>query len=188
MEIKKLNDEQIVYVYQTYMMEHFPDDERKPLAMIRKALNEGTYECLGLFEDAEVLGYAFFSIYGKSCLFDYLGIADEYRNKGLGSELVKYVGAYYREMDCVFGEVEDYTLAETEEERSIQERRYHFYLRNGLVDTGVRVEMFGVDYIVLEVPVHHRHTWEQMKAIYADHYAAMLPKPIFDQKIRVKDR
>ena len=57
----ELNETEISAVYDSYMVEDFPDNERKPLSMILEGVREGRYVCYGLFEEdarAEV------------CLFD----------------------------------------------------------------------------------------------------------------------
>ena len=60
MRVDRLNRDQIRFVYQEYMQKDFPDNERKPLKIIEKAVMKQTYECFGLFEGEEICGYAFF--------------------------------------------------------------------------------------------------------------------------------
>lgn len=185
MKVKVLDLDEIRYVYETYMTKDFPDDELKPLAMIEQIYEKKCYEALGVLDQDVLIGYAFFVKMGNDYLFDYLGIRDDMRNKGIGSEFLDAIRDYYKDADSIIGEVEDFTLSEGPE-RDLQERRYHFYLRNGLVDTGVRVWMFGVDFIVLAMPAKTQLNEEVVKSLYMEHYKAMLPEHLYKTKVCVK--
>ena len=88
MNVKILTKQQVEFIYKTSMMFDFPDDERKPLSMILEAMDKGVYECLGLMEEEEILGYAFFYKMDKDYLFDFLAMTRDNRNKGYGLSLI----------------------------------------------------------------------------------------------------
>lgn len=190
LEVKKLNLEELKNVYETYMMKDFPANELKPFQMIAEKYKEGCYEALGVMKNNEIIGYACFVKLGNDYLFDYLGVREDIRNKGIGSQFLQVIKEYYKDADSIIGEVEDYTLSDGDE-RELRERRYHFYLRNGLVDTGVKVWMYGVDYIILMVGNENEYDAEQLKnkikALYLAHYQNMLPENLFLTKVRVKE-
>lgn len=185
MKVKVLDLDEIRYVYKTYMTEDFPDDELKPLDMIEQVYARGCYEALGVMDQDVLIGYAYFVKMGNDYLFDYLGIRKDMRNKGIGSEFLDAIRNHYKDADSIIGEVEDFNLSEGAE-RELQERRYHFYLRNGLVDTGIKVWMFGVDYIVLAMPAKTPLSEDVVKKLYMDHYKAMLPEHLYKTKVYVK--
>ena len=190
MRVDRLNRDQIRFVYQEYMQKDFPDNERKPLKIIEKAVMKQTYECFGLFEGEEICGYAFFvklmNEDGRAdYLFDYLAIREELRDQGLGGTFLSLLTDFFSDAHCMLGEVENPEFAQNEEERKTQERRLRFYLKNGIVDTGVTTRVFGVEYRILEVVFDERHTPEQTKEIYQRLYQSFLPKLVCSTKIIV---
>lgn len=187
MRIEKLTISQVKKIYRAYMIKDFPADERKPLAMILKSMKQRTYECLGMFEAEELLGYAFFVKTDNDYLFDYFATCEKYRNQGIGAEFLKQIARYYQNVNSIVGEVEDPECADNEEERELQDRRYHFYLRNGYIDTRVRVKLFGVDYIVLALD-KPEGTMElsEIKELYLAHYKRILPGVLFRRMVKIK--
>ena len=133
-----------------------------------------------------LLGYAFFVRKGHNCLFDYLAIAEEYRGKGLGTAFLKQLRNCFSEADCVIGEVEDPDYAKEENDKVLRERRLQFYLRLGYRQTGVTSRVFGVDYLVLEVPTGFTHSTEVVRKTYTDLYRDMLPEFVFRTQFMVK--
>lgn len=166
----KLTNEQIVSVYHEHMIEDFPPDELKALEKIQSAMKIGRYVCYGLYSNAELVGYVFLERINNDYLVDYIATFPQKRNGGLGAELLALLTDALKDSDSVIGEVEDPAFAETEEARSLQNRRLAFYLRNGIIDTGVKVTTFGVHYRVLELPTGHLHSPEEIRALYKKQY------------------
>lgn len=187
MKVIELSKSQVRELYEKSMMVDFPEDERKPLSMIEDGMDNGVYECLGLSEDGEILGYTFFIRMGNDYLFDYFAILEKYRNRGVGSFMLQEIAKHYAGADSVIGEVEDFTLAKSEEERILQKRRYQFYLRNGYVDTTVRAKMFGVDFIIIEMGGLKKHTREEIMELYERQYRTFLPKGMYEKMIVIKE-
>ena len=50
-----LNQEEIIAIYNKYMVKDFPPDELKPLSSILDMLSRGIYACYGIFEDNKFL-------------------------------------------------------------------------------------------------------------------------------------
>lgn len=186
MQFNKLSIEQVCDVYEKYMKVDFPDNERKPLSMILDGLEKDIYECYGLFDKEEILGYAFFIKTGNDYLFDYLAIMKNSRNQGIGTIILNKIEEQFKSANSVIGEVEDPDFATKEEEKILRERRLAFYRRNGYVDTGVRVKLFGVDFIVIALDKGIKHKKEEIVQLYQAHYRGYLPKKIYDAKVIVK--
>lgn len=184
----KLTTDQIKYIYKVSMKVDFPDDERKPLAMILSAQKKGCYECLGLVSGEKILGYGFFYIKGDDCLLDYFAILSENRNLGYGSEFLKHIEGYFANIKNVLVEVEDPACAENQDEELIRTRRRDFYMRNGYEDTGAKVTLFGVDYNVLRMKNSVLCTREQAEEIYLNIYRDMLPSLLFNLKCFLRDK
>lgn len=176
---------QIAQLYRDRMKKDFARNERKPLSAIRRAWKQGVYDCYGLMDGNEMLGYAFFVRQGENLLFDYLAIAEQHRSEGLGSIFLQQLADCLQTAGCVVGEVEDPDKAKDEEARRLRERRMQFYLRNGYRKTDVTSSVFGVDYRILEVPTGTTHTAEEIQTIYTELYRSILPAIFFRTQFRV---
>lgn len=189
-KVERLNHGQIRYVYQNFLKKDFPDNERKPLAVIEKAVKKETYDCFGLFVEEEICGYAFFVRCENEdkkvdYLFDYLAIKKELRDQGWGSIFLKMLKEYFPDGNSMLGEVENPDHTVNPDERNLQTRRLQFYLRNGIRDTGVTARVFGVEYRILEYVLTDSHSEEQVKEIYSKIYRSILPGWIYRSKIRI---
>lgn len=190
-EVRPLTLPEVRQVYKSCMISDFPDDERKPLSMIEAALSRGEYRCLGAMGEGGVLAYAFFVRIERDGqtleLFDYLAVRRDLRDSGVGSAFLRALCAGpLREADCVLLEVDNPEFAPDAAERGIRERRLRFYLRNGLSDTGVRASVFGVEYIVLTLPVGRPQSREAFKDIYETLYHSFLSDKIYKRRVAVR--
>ena len=186
MVVRELQIDEVREVYRKYLTEDFPPDELRPLYMIEEAMQEKRYTCFGCFdEDGAFVGYAFFASRetdrGKDYLFDYLAVVREKRDKGIGTAFFGGLYEALKDAASVVGEVENPDYAESEEERAYREWRIKFYLRNGLLDTGVTVLLYGVEYRVMEMPVNGAHTAEEVREIYSGLYQSILPPKMFEE-------
>ena len=150
-KLNLLNIHEIKQIYETRMVIDFPKAELKPLKNIIDAVNSGIYECLGLFDGDECIGYTFLIKQGESFLIDYIAIYPDKRNNGAGSQLLRLLNEHLADAEVVIIEVEDPQYAKSAEEKDLQTRRLGFYMRNGCVDTGLRVRCFGVPFIILSL-------------------------------------
>ncbi len=184
MKTAELTREQIKYIYNTYMVNDFPEDELKPLAMMLKSLDEGIYECIGMEDEGMTVGYAYFLRTDGDWLLDYFAVIPERRGQGIGSEFLKQLEKYTNGADTVVIETENPEFAENEEERITRIRRHDFYLRNGYRDTGASALLFGVQYLLLE-PAGKCHSPEQICEIYKTFYRRVLPADMFRKNVSV---
>lgn len=176
---------EIETLYRERLKKDFARNELKPLSSMRRSWRKNAYDCYGLFDGGKILGYAFFVRRGRDCLFDYLAIAEEHRDEGLGSEFLRQLAECVQDADCIVGEVEDPDKAEDEDTRVLRERRLRFYLRCGYRKTELTSCVFGADYRILEVPTGVRHTTEELRRIYAELYRSFLPALFFRTQFRV---
>lgn len=186
MKVIRLTEEQVAYVYEVSMKVDFPDNERKPLEMILDSMRQGKYDCLGLVEGEEILGYTLFFRQGDNCLFDYFAMLSKNRNQGLGSEFLRHIVAYYGDKKHVIGEVEDPDCAENALDAKLQSRRLNFYLRNGYEDTGAKANLFGVKYRILRMKNENTYTQEEIEKLYLAIYKDMLPKHMFERNVAIR--
>ena len=170
---------QVEMLYKTRLKKDFSRSELKPLVSMRRSWKKNAYDCYGLFDGDEILGYAFFVRRDRDYLFDYLAIAEERRDEGLGTLFLQQLAECVQGANCVVGEVEDPEASMDEETRAQRERRLQFYLRSGYRKTELTSTVFGVDYRILEVPTASEHTTEELRSVYTELYRSSLPEPFF---------
>lgn len=184
--VRRLTDfAQVEALYRTRMKKDFVRNELRPLASLRRSWEQDAYDCYGLFDADELLGYAFFVRLGRNYLFDYLAIAAEHRDEGLGSVFLPMLASRLQDADCVIGEVEDPEKAPDAESRAQRERRLRFYLRGGYLQTDLTSRVFGADYRILEVPTGKTHTADELRAVYTALYQSILPGIFFHTQFKV---
>lgn len=143
---RRLTDfSQVETLYGTRLKDDFPPDELKPLESMRRSWEKGAYDCYGLFDGGDILGYAFFVRRGRDLLLDYFAIVREQRDRGLGSLFLRQLTGHIRGAECAVCEVQDPDKAESAEERTERERRLRFYLRGGFRKTELTSVLFGVN-------------------------------------------
>lgn len=188
MQLRELSTLQIIFVYNTYMKEDFPPDELKPLKTMLDMMDQGIYECLGLYENNEFLAYAYFvrNQERRTLLLDYLAVCPQYRSGGYGSAFLEQMKQYYKEENAVILECESERTAGNEEERSIRRRRIAFYKRNGCRTTRTKSCLFQVEYDILYLPLAKEEVDAALE-IYAI-YGCMFPPAVFEKHARVWNR
>ncbi len=172
-------------LYNARLKKDFARNELKPLASMRRSWKKNAYDCYGLFDGDEILGYAFFVRRDRDYLFDYFAIAEERRNEGLGSLFLRQLADCVQGADCVVGEVEDPDKAEDEETQRTRERRLQFYLRSGYQKTELTSTVFGANYRILEIPTAREHSTEELRTVYTEIYRNTLPALFFRTQFRL---
>ena len=188
--VRLLTSGEIRTVYRERMTRDFPPDELKPLRMIERAIRRREYRCYGGFYGDDLAAYAFFATIRENgrtvWLFDYLAVDEPRRDRGVGSAFLQTLRRdILPEADIVLLEIDDPSFAEGEE-REHRLRREAFYLRNGLIDTGLRACVFGVDFRILEVPVHGQHTIDICRPGYSAVYRHILPVLLYRRMVSIK--
>ena len=182
--VEELTLAQIRALYEGRLREDFPPAEIKPLSAIERAMRRGEYVCFGAMAGEDILSYAFFIRLNGIALFDYFAVKKEARGTGIGSAFIKALMAgKLSGMDAVLLEVDDPAFAGDEAEQDIRDRRLRFYLRNGLVDTSVTSQVYGVRFRILALPVGPCPSPDDTRRMYADLYRAVMPPRIFADKV-----
>lgn len=178
-----LDEEQRRRIYLEHMKEDFPSSELKPLEMIERGIAEGYYRFLGLLDHEEIIGYACLIDAKDACLIDYLAVIPERRSSGAGSELLRLLGNWMKDKEYVIIEVELPDSGRDEDEAALRKRRMEFYLRNGILDTGIDARCFGVDFRILEAGSHGPHHRKDVIRNYETLYRRILPETLFRDNI-----
>lgn len=185
---KQLKSDEITLIYKRYMKKDFPRNELRPLIMIRKSLSLGQYDCFGIFDGNILCGYAFFASVTqnnkKYCLLDYFATLSKKRGQGIGSEFIKMLRQELSSAEMIICEIEnpDFSAFEEKEKRL---RRIEFYKRNGFVDTDVKSNVFGVDFLLLELCINSPHAESNVKSAYSELYKSLIPRPLFKKHIKL---
>ncbi len=152
---------------------------------MRQSWQRGNYDCYGLFDGDEILGYAFFFRIRDCCLLDYFAVEEGHRNQGLGSFFLQQLEHFIASAECAIVEVEDPDKAEDEEIKAVRNRRLQFYLRNGYLKTELTAAVFDADYRIMELPVAKAHTSDELRRVYTDIYRNMLPEKYFREEFQI---
>ncbi len=184
MRLEHISKSMTETIYKERMIIDFPKDELKPLGIILDAMDRGMYEALGLFDEENMIGYVFLVKLERNYLVDYLAIFPDKRNSGAGGVMVQLVSEYLREADNIVVEVENPEFAQDEAQNDIQSRRLAFYLRNGCLDTGLRVKTFGVPFMLLKIGAGKYSDLDALWDLYQSFYREVLPKDMFEKNIK----
>ena len=150
-EIKLLNENEIIDIFNSRMMKDFPFNERRKLENILGLKTAGIYFPYGYIVDDKLVAYAFFvktEIEEKPFyLLDYYAVDSSIRGKGAGSIFINKL------KEIVDGpficEVENPDFYQVEEEKAKKIKRINFYYNNDFVDTGSKIKLFDVHYCIL---------------------------------------
>ena len=139
MLIRTLTKEERERVYYDRILTDVPPTEIKTFPYLEGLIAKGVYRCLGLFDAARLMGYAYFSCLPEEKIevLDFFAVCTENRDCGVGSTFLGLLTDMERGAHIPVGEVEDPDYAEGEEKRT-RVRRIAFYERNGWHNTGVR--------------------------------------------------
>lgn len=162
MEIRKAKGRELRWVKRTYL-ESFPKSERKPFGLMKLKAKQGVMELLAVFEKGRPVGLAITVLYRDMVLLDYFAIHRAYRGQNRGSVALALLKERYAGKRLILEiELPDEKAANREE----RVRRKQFYLKNGMVETGLKVCVFRVPMEVLTDgrPV----TYEEYHGIYRE--------------------
>lgn len=144
--LKEMKTEQEAEVKALYE-ELFPPIERKPFPFMQKLVQEGKATFLIIYDEeiTEFVGFCFLLLHGDMILWDYFGVKPKYQSKGYGGIVLQEVAK--QNPTCrIFGEIEP--PDENAPNNDMRIRRKNFYLRNGVKETGILLDLYGC---VLEI-------------------------------------
>jgi len=153
-------------IYRLYQAA-FPSCEKKPFSMIRTMCKKGKSDVWYCVDGGKFAGLVITINGPDQILLDYLAVDTKRRGCGLGSEMLELMREHYAGKG-VFLEIE--VVVEDAANYEERKRRKQFYLRNGMKELGVFVELFGVDMELLGFDC--TMTFEAYHAFYRDNYSA----------------
>lgn len=148
MKLINIADEGVDYRDQVYELydNAFPEQEKKPLYVMEQMVNDGKMEMLAMVDEDEFVGLAINMISENRALLDYYAIVPEKRSSGYGGKGLEVLLKHFENQKYIFEIETQDEYADNAEERK---RRKNFYLRNGLKETGVFVNVYDTDFELL---------------------------------------
>lgn len=134
--------EQVFALYE----EAFPPEEKKPRSMLEALSEAGKMEIMAIVESDAFIGLAIDLFSKKGTILDYFAVAPEKRSGGYGGRAVQMLVRRQQGRKYIFEIERPNPKAENARDR---ERRKAFYLRNGLKETGLFVNVYGTDFEML---------------------------------------
>lgn len=171
MNLKQLNNEEINDIYNEHMKIDFPTEELKPIDVIQKLINREMYTGYGLYNNGELLAYAFLATAKSYLLIDYYAVCRGYRNKGTGSEFINMLREKCKKYNGIIVEVEKVEDASNKAEKVIRRRRIDFYKKNEMRMTNISSTLFNVNYSIMclcNVELEDSAIYEGLKDIYKE--------------------
>lgn len=180
-----LNEAQVGALYDEKMKRDFPPSELKTLNAIIHMMRRGEYDVLGASRGSEMVAYAL--MYrpkdGDIALLDYLAVEPQFRNQGIGTELLRKLRDYYApESEALLIECERPKAAPDEAEAR---KRIRFYQRAGAQMTTVRVWLFDVEYSIMLLPCREQAPQRDWACQILEMYRQMLPENLFSENVRL---
>lgn len=126
--------------------EAFPQEEKKPWELLVALAEQGKMELLAVAEKGEFIGLVMNMLSGRTALLDYFSIVPKYRSCGYGGCVIGELLKRFRNQKYIF-EIE---MQDANAENAVDRRRRKaFYLRNGLKETGLFVNVYATDFELL---------------------------------------
>ncbi len=185
MKLMNIVDEGAQYKWQLYDLydRAFPEQEKKPLPVMERLVADGKMEMLAMVDEDAFVGLAINLIDAEQnrALLDYYAIAPEKQNGGYGSKGLEVLLERFKGHKYIF-EIE--TQDEKAENAEDRKRRKAFYLRNGLKETGLFVNVYDTDFELL-TPDGELTFWEYvdfLREVMYEEYVEILRPTLIAMK------
>lgn len=151
--LRRLSEAELREVFLRDMRRDFPRSELKPMRTILQMCREGVYDALGAYDAEGMAAYAM--VYrnpnGRAPLLDYLAVEPGRRGGGIGGAWLSLLRAHYAQaFDALLIECE---APDRAPDARLARARLRFYEREGAQRTDLRATLFGVDYLILSLPL-----------------------------------
>lgn len=172
MEMKAASGRELRWMKKIYL-EAFPKSERKPFGMMKYRARQGTMELFVIKEERRPVGLAITVLYHDLVLLDYFAIDRAVRGQAYGSRALQLLKEHYKGKRFLL-EIELLDDRAPNQEARIQ--RKHFYLKNGMKETGLQVCVFQVPMEVLTDG--SSVTYEEYHELYRDSIGAFFARKV----------
>ncbi len=175
-------------LFYDWMGRQFHPGELKSLAHISDMCDRGLYCAYGLWQDETLIAYALLANTAdrRIHMLDYYAVLPEYQDKGWGG---KFLRMLHKTLggDSILFEVEDPDYAPDEEERAHWQRRIRFYENNGCLHTGVKLNLYGFDYTLMQLPAEKIMTDGEVRRAMEEIYHVFSPPRMYEENVHFRD-
>lgn len=146
--LDNINIEEFEKSLYSYYFDIFPEDERKPLELIKFSFNKGYTKIIKILYKNEIVGFMVLNrIKDKGyAVIDYLAILPQHRNNKFGTRALQILLEQEKESKGIFIEIEKLGLGNNEEENLLREKRKSFYEKVGFKKLNFDLNLFDVIY------------------------------------------
>lgn len=148
MELKDIDIEKFKKEVYSYYLEIFPEDERKPLELIKSSYEKHYTKIIEIIYKNEMVGFMLLNRVKDNgyAVLDYLAILPQYRNSKFGTKALQILLEQEKENSGIFIEIEKVGLGNSEEENLLREKRKNFYEKIGFKKLNFDLILFNVIY------------------------------------------
>lgn len=132
----------------SYYLEIFPEEERKPLALIKSSYEKQYTKIIEILYENKLVGFMILNrVKDKGyAVLDYLAILPQYRNCKFGTKALQMLLKQEKETSGIFIEIEKVGLGKNIEENLEREKRKNFYEKIGFKKLNFDLLLFDVIY------------------------------------------
>ncbi len=147
-KLKNIDVEEFKKEVYSYYLEIFPEDEKKPLELIKSSYEKHYTKIIEILYKSEMVGFMLLNrIKDKGyAILDYLAILPQYRNSKFGTKALQILLEQEKESRGIFIEIEKLGLGNSEEENLLREKRKNFYEKIGFKKLNFDLILFNVIY------------------------------------------
>lgn len=153
MELKQMTPAEFSAVYQERMTADFPADELRPLSSMKDLHAQGNYLVYGCYDEQGLAAYAALVLREDAALLDYYAVDASRRGQGVGQKCLSLLQKEPLGANFLLLEVESVESAQTPAQVEERTRRIRFYHHCGCSETPVYAHLFGVEFLILCLPL-----------------------------------
>lgn len=148
LELKNIRIEEFRKDLYSYYLEIFPEEERKPLELIKSSYERQYTKIIEIIYKKQIAGFMILNrVKDKGYVgLDYLAVLQEYRNNGIGTKALKMLLEQENGNKGIFIEIEKVGLGKDNEENLLREKRKNFYENIGFKKLNFDLLLFDVIY------------------------------------------
>lgn len=142
---KIIDDISILY------LEAFPEEERPPLDIFIKSLDNKDITLLAFYENKKFIGFTYLAFYKDICCLYFFAVNKKYRHQGYGGQILEILKEKYAQYVLMLCYEEVDSKYPNYEERV---NRKNFYYHHGFKDNQIKTNEYGVIYETAYIGSH----------------------------------
>lgn len=175
-------------LYYSWMKQQFHPGELKSLAHISNMCARNLYSAYGLWMEEELIAYALLGNTADQSryLLDYYAVLPEHQDKGWGGRFLNMLKETLGS-EAILLEVEDPDYAPDAAEKAHWSRRIRFYEKNGCLHTGVKLNLYGFDYALMQLPQSRALSDAEVRAAMEEIYHIFSPPEMYAKYVNFRE-